>query len=87
MYEGETINPADVFPLLVPQNGRFQSYQGYLTVQGYEFLFRIELNEEETSKAKIPSLKGATIECGPELKEILRGYEEKIQQVTILFFD
>jgi hypothetical protein len=83
-----------LFPLMLPMNVDFSSYGGYITVQVWNksfcFLtcwfhmkgreFALQVNFPAISDALYP-LKGGEIICSGELKEMVAGYEDTIQQV------
>lgn len=69
----------DVFPFLVPLSSTFDSYQGFITVQGYEYQFLIHLNAKKHDTTN-NSLQSSSIECSEELRKLLKGQESILQQ-------
>ncbi|XP_070576805.1 E3 ubiquitin-protein ligase FANCL-like [Ptychodera flava] len=66
-----------VCPLLIPQNKDRTLYEGFLSVAGQDFPFRIELPKNK-------ELKGSRILCSWQLQHVLRDYhgivEQRLQQ-------
>jgi len=64
----------EIFPLLIPEDSSFLGYNGYLTIQGREYRFRLQLGPNKSLH------EGCSIQCGRDLKAILRGHENTIKQ-------
>ncbi|XP_043459374.1 E3 ubiquitin-protein ligase FANCL isoform X3 [Prionailurus bengalensis] len=60
-------------PLLLPQNRAKTVYEGFISVQGRDFHLRIELPEDL-------QMKNARLLCSWQLKTILNGYHQIVQQ-------
>ncbi|XP_010614188.1 E3 ubiquitin-protein ligase FANCL isoform X3 [Fukomys damarensis] len=61
------------FPLLLPQNRKKTVYEGFISAQGRDFHLRILLPEDL-------QLKNARLLCSWQLKTILNGYHQIVQQ-------
>jgi len=61
-----------VFPLLLPETTNLKAYRGYITVQGHEYQFRIQLPEDG-------DLKNAAIFGSDALHAILSGHEQTVK--------
>uniref|UniRef100_A0A673T5G7 FA complementation group L n=1 Tax=Suricata suricatta TaxID=37032 RepID=A0A673T5G7_SURSU len=61
------------YPLLLPQNRAKTVYEGFISVQGRDFHLRIELPEDL-------QMKDARLLCSWQLKTILNGYHQIVQQ-------
>ncbi|KAM6179328.1 E3 ubiquitin-protein ligase FANCL isoform 2-T2 [Erethizon dorsatum] len=61
------------FPLLLPQNRTKTVYEGFISAQGRDFHLRILLPEDL-------QLKNARLLCSWQLKTILNGYHQIVQQ-------
>lgn len=61
------------FPLLLPQNRAKTVYEGFITAQGRDFHLKILLPEDL-------QLKNARLLCSWQLKAILNGYHQIVQQ-------
>lgn len=69
-------NEADLlrqFPLLLPQNRKKTVYEGFISAQGRDFHLRILLPEDL-------QLKNARLLCSWQLRTILNGYHQIVQQ-------
>ncbi|XP_008592459.1 PREDICTED: E3 ubiquitin-protein ligase FANCL-like [Galeopterus variegatus] len=62
-------------PLLLPQNRAKTVYEGFISAQGRDFHLRIQLPEDL-------QLKNARLLCSWQLKTILNGYHQIVQQVS-----
>jgi E3 ubiquitin-protein ligase FANCL len=62
----------EVFPLLIPEDEVFRSFHGYISVQGKEYKFHLHLGSNG-------SIADAVIHCSPELRFLLKGYEQIIK--------
>uniref|UniRef100_A0A8D2DX39 FA complementation group L n=1 Tax=Sciurus vulgaris TaxID=55149 RepID=A0A8D2DX39_SCIVU len=71
--EGREANLLRQFPLLLPQNRAKTVYEGFISAQGKDFHLRILLPEDL-------QVKNARLLCSWQLKTILNGYHQIIQQ-------
>jgi len=84
-----SLSAVEIFPLLLPTNLSLDSYQGFVGINGQEYPFRLhfsssksELNDIPLSKRKTSENKSCTgrfVACDSELRDLLRGYEDLIQ--------
>jgi E3 ubiquitin-protein ligase FANCL len=77
VIKSENMSIISIFPLLLPQKSNFYGYQGFINIQGNEYIFRIELNSSNINSSLKENI---SIFCSPFLKELLKEQECIIQQ-------
>jgi hypothetical protein len=61
------------FPYLIPRDSKFQDFEGFISIQGFDYAFRIFLPNS-------PALNGGIVELGPDLHNLLKEHLEGVKK-------